>query len=1035
MRRVSGFWVLLCVAAAALAAGAAATWYTRPRAVLFLTDGDTIRRPAEGAPVREVLWQPAVPLHGAVHTTEPEYEPRFSEDGTTLYFVRGKAGGNADLYASTRTPDGWTDARPLTAINTSDDELGPCPSRDGRELYFYSNRPGGLGGYDLWVSHRGENDWLSPVNLGPAVNSPLNDYGPALAPDGRTLYFSSNRPRLGEAPHNSDAWRATLREELYQHDYDLYTAHVGPEGVGKAEPLEGLNTPADEGAPAVSPFGDFLYFSSDRPGGFGGFDVYRSRRSVGRLGPAENLGEAINSPAHDLDPALTLGGYGLCFSSNRERSGGPPGEQRDYTLFFSTSREVFREATTTRASIDWAGLLPWLWLLILLSLLALLLWLIARARKSDRFHRLSLLARCLLISLLIHSLVLLGLAFWQVGSAIEGLLRRSSGTRVALTSGRESDALATQVRGGLTDVVVAPAGAELLRAGPVERVPPTEAARFELPSVSAVPRAQIDGLSPEEDAPARVERLVRTADVPDITRVKVPAPDAASPTRAEEPTTAAGSFARVENTARPSPGTAPAATALIAPAPTQAPNTTENASVLAVTPDAPTRESTVPDPGTPIPPAASSPVRLSTPGTGMGGVVSESRVSVTPATAGPVVAHPAPTVGRSSAVEMLPAPSSLVAERILESRASDAVASSELPPVASAPADQPRAVALRVPAASALTARSRAEDREADEHAAVPLASAMAAGHPGIPTAVDSSAAAVTVEPQRSRLPESRRLPEVADASASRDVSPGPAPMRPWASDPPAVELVLSLPTGPTEHARVNEADGTLSGLVLDAATGAPIGGAVVRLDLPEGGSRVVRTGPEGAYLLRARDLPDNVAVSASRPGYTPDSANVSAADIAAGARHDFRLSPVVRSVVALESDPGVHHLGDDGYEGRINSQFQKRSEGLVYRAAFRLIAEQTPPRVARAEVVMLVKGAQAANEVWINGRRLDRRLDRSPEDGSFGEFRARFPPEWLVEGENTLSIRSVHGPVDYDDFEFVNVRVRLSRGLSQSTQ
>jgi hypothetical protein len=98
----------------------------------------------------------------------------------------------------------------------------------------------------------------------------------------------------------------------------------------------------------------------------------------------------------------------------------------------------------------------------------------------------------------------------------------------------------------------------------------------------------------------------------------------------------------------------------------------------------------------------------------------------------------------------------------------------------------------------------------------------------------------------------------------------------------------------------------------------------------------------------------------------------------------------------------------------------------------FRLSAEQAPPNISRAEIVMLVRGAQAPNEIRINGWLLDQRIDESPADGAFGEFRASIPVQALSRGDNALTIRSRRGSSDLDDFEFVNVRVRLARPASR---
>ena len=229
--------------------------------------------------------------------------------------MRGKAGGNADIYLSTRTVDGWTDPTPVDAVNSNRDELGPEPTADGSALYFYSNRPGGVGGYDIWVSYRGSTGWRPAVNLGPGVNSEFNEYDPAVTPDGDALYFSSNR-RSPDADVSAtpDAWQATVREDPNSRDYDLYYAAVVEGEVRSAQPLVSLNTPFNEGVPSVSPAADFVYFASDRPGGQGGYDLYRSRRLNGEHRRPINLGDVVNSKANGLDPAVRLGGYTLYFS-------------------------------------------------------------------------------------------------------------------------------------------------------------------------------------------------------------------------------------------------------------------------------------------------------------------------------------------------------------------------------------------------------------------------------------------------------------------------------------------------------------------------------------------------------------------------------------------------------------------------------------------------------------------------------------------------------------------------------------------------
>jgi Tol biopolymer transport system component len=268
------------IATAALAATAFALTAMSEAPRAHLTDDRVIDVPLEGAPAREVLWTPATPVEGAVNSAVDEYEPRISGDGTTMVFVRRRPGSNADLFAARWTPSGWSEPEPIEAMNSDADELGPELSRDGTRLYFYSDREGGLGGYDLWRSERASatDSWPAPTNLGPAINTAANEYGPGLTPDGERLYFATNRPRPDEPQATGgDAWTATLRERRTRHDYDLYAAARSDEGWSQATRVEAVSSAADDGSPAVSPAGDFLYFASDREGGTGGYDLYRVR--------------------------------------------------------------------------------------------------------------------------------------------------------------------------------------------------------------------------------------------------------------------------------------------------------------------------------------------------------------------------------------------------------------------------------------------------------------------------------------------------------------------------------------------------------------------------------------------------------------------------------------------------------------------------------------------------------------------------------------------------------------------------------------
>lgn len=564
--------ILLTIVPLALVASGVAAWRLRPQERVWLTDGRTIREPESSAQPRDILWRPAELLPDNINLPVDTYEPRVSPDGRYLYFVQRKPGENADILVAERLAQGWAPPLPLAELNTEYDELGPEPSPDGQSLYFYSNRPGGTGGYDIWVIHRAAVGWHAPTNLGPSINTEFNEYGPALTPDGETLYFASNRPQPDDRDQpNPDGWPATIREDLFRRDYDIFAASLTASGTGPAAPVRPLNTPANEGAPCVSPAGDFLYFASDRPGGQGGFDLYRAR--LGEDGPLvpQTLGPAINTAANELDPGLSIEGFGLYFSSDRPlppppRDAGrtpehaieqpaltasamdasiepapstgktppriapnsdntttsqavPPSAAPRYQLYYTSSREVYEEAEVIeRAATDWAGIWSAIWPNLLWALLALLLLLLLLALVRDlRSKRLSLLAKCLLASLLAHLLLMFLLNLWQVTARLAGAMRGRNPIQVTLVSSAAGGDITSQIRGSLVSApeVQATTPADTQREIQIE-TPSTPA-----PALLTPARAQLTVAAVPVEAPA-----VRDADPASTPDAPAPAPAA-----------------------------------------------------------------------------------------------------------------------------------------------------------------------------------------------------------------------------------------------------------------------------------------------------------------------------------------------------------------------------------------------------------------------------------------------------------------------------------------------------------------------------
>jgi hypothetical protein len=116
-----------------------------------------------------------------------------SNDGQQLLLYRDAQNGNGDIYVSHLKGSEWTNAESLGAeVNSEFHESSASLSPDGRTLYFVSDRPGGVGGRDIWLSRKGiDGKWSTVQNLGSTVNSPLDEEAVFIHPDGKTLYFSS----------------------------------------------------------------------------------------------------------------------------------------------------------------------------------------------------------------------------------------------------------------------------------------------------------------------------------------------------------------------------------------------------------------------------------------------------------------------------------------------------------------------------------------------------------------------------------------------------------------------------------------------------------------------------------------------------------------------------------------------------------------------------------------------------------------------------------------------------------------------------
>ena len=116
-----------------------------------------------------------------------------SYDGTSLLLVKTDKKGNTDIWISRFNGNLWSPAEPVKgAINSNGNEGHASFSPDGRHIYFSSDRRGGEGGLDLWYSERQrDGEWDDPVNMGDKINTKKDETSAFMSPDGERFIFAS----------------------------------------------------------------------------------------------------------------------------------------------------------------------------------------------------------------------------------------------------------------------------------------------------------------------------------------------------------------------------------------------------------------------------------------------------------------------------------------------------------------------------------------------------------------------------------------------------------------------------------------------------------------------------------------------------------------------------------------------------------------------------------------------------------------------------------------------------------------------------
>ncbi len=233
-------------------------------------------------------------LGGIVNTKSDEFAPTLSADASFIIFNSKRSNKYQDLYISyfDFVKNKWKKPTPMLNLNSPYNDETPFLSKDGKILLFSSDRDGSLEmpknqfgkikvSFDLYFSQRTKQGWSSPKKVQGNINTVHHEKSPSISSNKKTLYYTMWK--FGNIRHTV-IMQAQLKNGIF----------INPRPLPKI-----INSGFQELALVESANGDGFYFSSLRPKGFGGWDIYYISFKNNLFGKVINLGKKINSEKND----------------------------------------------------------------------------------------------------------------------------------------------------------------------------------------------------------------------------------------------------------------------------------------------------------------------------------------------------------------------------------------------------------------------------------------------------------------------------------------------------------------------------------------------------------------------------------------------------------------------------------------------------------------------------------------------------------------------------------------------------------------
>lgn len=209
---------------------------------------------------KDDLWTKPKNMGGTINTRYDEQAVGLTPDGQMMLMYIDHIDSLGNIYSSVNKAGTFQRMRKLNSNVNSDFETAGSITPDGNIIFFASKRDGGLGETDIYMARKLPNgQWALPQNLGKTINTNYKEDFPQIAPDGKTLYFSSQgHDGMGDF----DLFQSTWNEEA--------NTWSTPKNLGYP-----INSAGDDHSISFTKDNRIAYISAVRDGGFGDLDIYR----------------------------------------------------------------------------------------------------------------------------------------------------------------------------------------------------------------------------------------------------------------------------------------------------------------------------------------------------------------------------------------------------------------------------------------------------------------------------------------------------------------------------------------------------------------------------------------------------------------------------------------------------------------------------------------------------------------------------------------------------------------------------------------